>query len=155
LNNKENIPIWLEKARRYCSQQDRCVFEVQKKLRDWGCEADKMATIINQLEKENYIDEQRFADSFARGKFRMKAWGKLKIMAALIQFRIPQGIIIKALNTIDDKEYQDTLKDILEKKWRFTTGEPGSRINKTATYAIGKGYESSLVFEIINSLNKT
>jgi len=115
----------------------------------------KIPAIIRKLEKENYLDEQRFANSFAQGKFRMKAWGKLKIMAALFQFNIPKLIIGKALDSIDEMEYRNTLKDVLIKKFRFTTGEPGSRINKTATHAIGKGYEQPLVFEMIKSINKT
>lgn len=147
--------IWLEKARRYCTQQERCAIEIQRKLKEWGCAPEKIPAVIKQLEKDKYFDEQRFANSFARGKFRIKGWGKLKIMAALFQLKVPQALINNALNDIDEQHYRQTLQEILEKKWKITKGETSTRLNKTASYAIGKGYESSLVFEILRSINKT
>jgi regulatory protein len=154
MNLTQNIQIWLEKANRYCDQQERCIVEVEKKLREWGCEPEKSKKIINQLVKDNIIDEQRFANSFARGKFRIKSWGRLKIMAGLYQHKISPAIINNALAEIDESEYHDTLVGILEKKWKLTNGEPNTRINKTASFAISKGYESTLVFEVLKTINK-
>jgi regulatory protein len=154
MNLTQNIQIWLEKAHRYCDQQERCIVEVEKKLREWGCEPEKSKKIINQLVKDNIIDEQRFANSFARGKFRIKSWGRLKIMAGLYQHKISPAIINNALAEIDESEYHDTLVGILEKKWKLTNGEPNTRINKTASFAISKGYESTLVFEVLKTINK-
>jgi regulatory protein len=154
MNLTQNIQIWLEKANRYCDQQERCIVEVEKKLREWGCEPEKSKKIINQLVKDNIIDEQRFANSFARGKFRIKSWGRLKIMAGLYQHKISPAVINNALAEIDESEYHDTLVGILEKKWKLTNGEPNTRINKTASFAISKGYESTLVFEVLKTINK-
>lgn len=150
----ENIQLWHDKAYRYCDQQERCIVEVEKKLREWGCDAAKSKKIISQLVKDNIIDEQRFANSFARGKFRMKNWGRLKIMAGLYQHKISPAIINNALAEIDDSEYRNTLVDVLEKKWKLTNGELNTRINKTASFAISKGYESTLVFEVLKTINK-
>jgi regulatory protein len=148
------IQHWVEKARRYCDQQERCIVEVERKLRDWGCEQEKSKQIIKLLVKDKIIDEQRFANSFASGKFRIKSWGKSKIMAGLYQHKISPQMINEALAGIDDKEYRDTLIEVLTKKWKLTSGEPSTRTNKTASYAIGKGFESPLVFEVLKSINK-
>jgi regulatory protein len=148
------IQNWIEKARRYCSQQERCILEVERKLRDWGCDQEKTKQIINLLVKDKFIDEQRFANSFASGKFRIKSWGKSKIVAGLYQHKISQQKINEALGVIDDDEYRSTLAEVLTKKWKLTSGEHNTRINKTAAYAIGKGFESPMVFEVLKSINK-
>ncbi len=147
--NSQDIQYFTGKAKRFCDVQDRSREEVKIRLNAWACPTDWITAIINDLEKENYIDEQRFASSFARGKFRIKGWGKLKIMAALLQHRIPQAMIKKALEEIDEKEYRNTLADVLEKKWRITGGESHARLNKTAAYAVGKGFEADLVFQML------
>jgi len=148
-----NIQQWIEKAIRYCNIQERCVAETERKLRHWGCDETKIKEVLKQLIKYKHIDEQRYASSFARGKFRIKKWGRLKIMAALHQAKIPVKLIENALAQIDEDEYEQTLIDILTKKWKLTSGDPAARINKTASFAIGKGYEAPLVFEIIKTLN--
>lgn len=144
----------MDKARRYCDQQERCVAEAERKFRNLGWDSGKIKDIIDQLIKEKSIDEQRFANSLASGKFRIKNWGKLKIMAALLQLKIPSAIINNALASIDEEEYRNTLTGVLKKKWELTSGETSSRLNKTASFAIGKGYESTLVFEVLKTINK-
>ncbi|NLN95171.1 MAG: RecX family transcriptional regulator [Bacteroidales bacterium] len=129
--------------------------EILLKLKFWNCKPEWIPEIINELKKERFLDEQRFANSFARGKFRMKSWGKLKIMGTLLQHNISQDIINKALNEIDENDYRNTLANLLEKKWKVTTGEQNSKVNKTAAYAINKGYESGLVFKILRSTTFT
>lgn len=154
-DNSLNINHFSEKAKRFCNFQDRSEMEVLSKLKFWNCKPEWIPEIINELKKERFLDEQRFANSFARGKFRMNSWGKLKIMAALLQRNISQDLINKALNEIDENDYRNTLANLLEKKWKTTTGEYNSKINKTASYAINKGYESGLVFEILRSTTFT
>lgn len=141
------------RAERYCAVQDRSIFETLMKLKSLGCEPEWQNTIINELTNSGYIDEQRFANNFARGKFRIKSWGKLKITAALYQLRVPSAIINHALNQVDEVDYRNTLTDIIQKKLKITKGETNIRINKTAAYAIGKGFESTLVFEVLKTIN--
>lgn len=140
------------RAERYCDVQDRSTYETVIKLRSWGSDPKWINTIVNELTNSGYIDEQRFANSFARGKFRIKSWGRLKIIAALFQLKIPSAIINIALNQIDEADYRNTLTEIIEKKLKITNGEANTRINKTAAYAIGKGFESTLVFEVLKTI---
>jgi regulatory protein len=148
-----NIQQWIAKAIRYCDTQERCGAEMERKLRQWGCDKEKTKDVLKQLIKNKHIDEQRYANSFAQGKFRMKKWGRLKIMAALHHANIPVNLIENALRQIDEDEYRQTLIDMLTKKWKLTSGHPGARFKKTATFAVGKGYEAPMVYEIIKTIN--
>lgn len=152
--NNNDFQLLLTKAKRYCDLQDRSIFELEKKLKTLNNHPKWISTIKEILINEGYIDEQRFADNFARGRFRIKNWGKMKITAALYQQQIALPLINHALQQIDDNEYRQILAELLRKKWKLTTGNSSTRINKTASYAIGKGYESPLVFEIIKSIHK-
>jgi len=152
--SEKDFDVLLEKVRRFCDKQERCKVELEKKLYELGCDADTMVKVINIMTEENLLDEQRFANSYARGKFRIKKWGRLKIIASLYQLKIPQALINNALNEINEDDYHQTLTDLLGKKWLITAGETRVRMNKTAMFAIGKGYESSLVFDILTSINK-
>jgi regulatory protein len=152
--NNNDFQLLLTKAKRYCDLQDRSKYEVEKKLKTLSTDPQWISTAAEILINEGYIDEQRFADNFARGRFRIKNWGKMKITAALYQQQIALPLINRALDQIDDTEYRQILADLLRKKWKLTTGNTSTRINKTASYAIAKGFESPLVFEIIKSIHK-
>ena len=152
LKSNEEYKVLLNKAMRFCDIQDRSPLELEQKLAFWGCRPEWMNPILEELKAGSYLSEQRFAESFARGKFRIKGWGRMKIMAALFRQRIPSTMIHDALSQIDEEEYRETLIGIIVKKMKITSGDKRTRINKTATFAIGKGYESPLVFEVINEL---
>lgn len=82
----------------------------------------------------------------------MNGWGRVKIMASLLQNGISKSMIHEAFGEIDDDGYQASLKDILEKKWKVTGGQGIVRRNKTAVHAISKGYEASLVYVMLNQI---
>lgn len=150
----QDISYFAEKARRFISAQDRSKMEIEEKLKSWRCAPEWIGQIIHNLSVDGFIDELRFAKNFARGKFRIKNWGRMKITAALYQHRIPQALIKIALEEIDENEYRHTLMEILQKKWKIVNGDRGTKINKTAAFAISKGFESTLVFDILGSKNK-
>lgn len=152
LHSNEEYKILLNKAMRFCDLQDRSPLELEQKLAFWGCRPEWIKPVLEELKTSSYLDEQRFAESFARGKFRIKGWGRMKIMAALLRQRIPSVYIKDAIAQIDEEEYRKVLTEIIIKKIKITTGDERTKINKTASYAIGKGYESPLVFEVINEL---
>jgi SOS response regulatory protein OraA/RecX len=83
------MKVILEKAKKYCSYQERSQQEVRDKLYEWGLHRNEVEQAIAQLVSENYLNEQRFAIAYAGGKFRMKGWGKIKIKLALKQKKFP------------------------------------------------------------------
>jgi regulatory protein len=115
-----------------------------------GEEAD---TIIDELINEDFLNEERFAKIFASGRFRIKGWGRIKIRKALQEKGIRNTDINKALDGIDETEYRETLKSILEKKEKeFTEDDFTKRKQKLVNFALGRGFESEVVWEVIREL---
>lgn len=146
--------FFLEKARKYCSVQDRCRWEVLNKLREWKCPTDLQNPIIDQLLVDGFIDEQRFTRNYVRGKFRINDWGRIKIMSSLMVMGIENKLIDESFDEINEQEYREKLLSLLKKKWKITAGSGIAKMNKTAAYAINKGYESTLVYELLNQTNE-
>ena len=149
------IPEWTySKITHYCAYQERCVEEVRVKLKSLGVKDDLKNTIIAELIKDNFLNEQRFASLFTSGKFRIKKWGKSKIYRALQQKRVPELFILDALNEIDDLEYCQTLGKLLQKKNEGIKDEDLTKRNrKLINFAHSKGYEAPAIRKVMNSEN--
>ena len=102
----------LQKLRHYCTYQERSHFEVKQKLRELGVKYSDQDEIIAMLIDEDYLNEERFAIQFAGGKFRMKEWGKKKILFALNEKRVSEYCIKKALSMIDEEDYEKILRKL-------------------------------------------
>ena len=132
----------------FCSYQERAVSEVRKKLLPF-CEGVDIDEVIQLLQKENFINEERFTASFVRGKILGKKWGKLKVIAALKAKSIPEKLIFKCLKAeIPEAEYRENLKKLIE---GHSSGLSASRENqaKLYRYLSSKGYENELIWESI------
>ena len=141
------------KAANFCSYQERTQQEARDKLYALGLHRDEVESTISELITENFINEERFARTFAGGKFRLKKWGNVKIKLALKQKKLTDYCIQKGLEEIDKAEYLQVLKQLAEKKISALTGiDPYVAKNKTARYLITKGYEADLVWETVNDL---
>jgi regulatory protein len=150
----EDSEYILNKARSYCAYQERCISEVVGKLREWKVGQKRAENIIEQLMKDDYLNEERFARSFAGGKFRINHWGKTKIIYELEKRQIPDLIIQIGLEEIDEEEYKDSLRDLLQRKNRELR-EPDlfKRIQKLTAFGIQRGFHYSLIIETIGKLN--
>ena len=133
------------KAADYCAAQDRCISEMKLKIRSWDIDSEFFDQIINQLIDESFLDEKRFAENYARGKFRMKGWGKLKIAAGLRARSIPASLIQQALASIDQEEYTLFLSSLLRKKLIQLGGNSVAEQQKAAYFAASRGFESGLI----------
>ncbi len=138
-----------EKARNFCDYQERCIYDVKNKLQTWKASDTTIERIINRLEKEDYINEERFAVTFAVGKLRNNKWGRTKIFYALSQKHIPEIYIQMGLNEIDEEEYLNTLKSVLNSK-KINESDDFKRKAKLVKYAQQKGFQPSLVWKVIN-----
>ena len=139
------------KAGNYCAYQERTHQEVRNKLYELGLYSDEVEEILSELISENYINEERFARTFASGKFRLKHWGRRKIMYALKHRNISSYCIDKALKEITDEEYERVIMLLIDRKFDQTSGEEFIVKNKIARYLIGKGFETELVWSILNN----
>ena len=144
----------LQKARHYCGYQERSHGEVQEKLYSFGLRKKDVETALATLIEENYLNEQRFAEQFAGGHFRLKEWGRVKIRYELKQRRVSEYCIKKALTLIDEDEYERTLGRLAEKKWETLRGESNLfvRKRKLQDYLLQKGYELDRVSPAVRTV---
>lgn len=146
----------LVKAANFCAYQERTQAEVRERLQKWGVEGDEADEIIVYLIEDNYLNEGRFAKIFAGSKFRVKNWGRQKILYELKARKLSEHSIREGLAEIDDEDYIEKLKALIEKKKRElrTEKQPLVLKQKLALYAMSKGFEGDLVWDIINKLPK-
>lgn len=130
----------------YCIYQDRCHKEVEEKLAKMRLIPAVVEEIITHLITENFLNETRFSQSFARGKFRIKKWGKLRITRELKWRNIAPYNIKKGLEEIDAEDYQKTLHALIEKKMEsYKNVAPQTKKKKTTDYLLRLGYEYTLI----------
>lgn len=141
------------KLMQFCAYRDRSQKEVEEKLKEMKMIPAAQEQIIIQLMQEDFLNEERFARSFVRGKFRIKKWGRIKIKQELKKREISNPIMHLAFSEIEESEYLKTLENLAEKKLMLLR-EPNSfkRKKKLVDYLLQKGYESSFVFETVNRI---
>lgn len=145
----------LGKIQRYCAYQERCHKEVKSKLFELGLFSDEVNEIISELIANGFLNEERFARAFAGGKFRMKKWGRIKIVHELESKNISPNCIRLGLKEIEDDAYEKTLSEILIKKNTEILEENiYTQRDKLSRYAIQKGFEPELVWKLVKSLVK-
>ncbi|WP_312340268.1 regulatory protein RecX [Sphingobacterium sp.] len=140
------------KAESYCAYQERAQQEVRDKLYSWGLNEEEVENVLANLISENFLNEERFAIAYCNGKLRMKGWGKIKIKQALKAKRVSDQLIKIAFKQIDLDEYDQILNHIIDKKLREITSKDRYTIkNKVYQFALSRGFESDLIFSILNS----
>jgi regulatory protein len=142
-----------KKLEYYCAYQERCHKEVIAKLRTLGMIPSVIDKIISELIKANYLNETRFTQSFVRGKFRIKKWGKNRILQELKVRDISNFNIKLGMKEISDDNYQKTFYDLFEKRRRevkqLTKTEQKKKIFSYMSY---RGWENSKVYEALRDL---
>lgn len=142
-----------EKIYHYCAYQERSHREVKEKLYSYHLYSSEVDELLTHLIVEGYVNEDRFAKAYAGGKFRVKQWGKIKIINGLKAKGVSKNCIKSGLKEIDEDDYQVTLKKLLEKKIASDTeSNPFKQRDKIGRYAIAKGFEPELVWEILKDL---
>ena len=138
----------------YCRYQQRCQSEVKEKLFELGVNKKDHDELIAELVKENCLNDERFAVAFARGRFKLKQWGRKKIQKGLREKRVSDEIAQKALEQINKKEYRAILNKLAKERYAALKHEQHLvRKKKTMDYLMQKGYELDLVKEVINNFS--
>ena len=143
----------LEKLRKYCAYQERSYKDVNDKMWDLKVPMDWRDDILLGLIQENFLNEERFARTYARGKFNIKRWGRIKITQGLKRHQVSPKCIQLGLSEIDEDEYLKVLADTVELK-RSKLKEKNQWKRKSAIYnfTVGRGFEGNLVTEAIKAL---
>lgn len=150
MEHQELIKSALNKAMYLCSKREYCREEIRQKLVSWDVSNSDSEKILDSLVAERFIDESRYANAFTRDKFKYNKWGKVKIASQLKLKRIPMDIISESLGGIDHDAYVLLLKDLLTaQKKRIKANSEYELKGKLLRFALSKGFESSLVYEIL------
>lgn len=143
----------LLKAQHICAEQEKCEYDIRKKLYDWKLPVKEHDSVINSLLKDKFIDEKRYAHFYVKDKFHFNKWGKIKIEYTLKQKNISSDFIKSALNEIPDMDYEDLLKNELIKKLKSLKQEDEYTVkSKLMQFAISRGFENGKVFDMVSKI---
>lgn len=142
----------LVKTSNICARQEKCIFDIEKKLRDWDVEPSIRHRVIDQLIKEKFIDEERYIKFYVKDKFVFNRWGKIKIKWQLKGKQIYGQSVEEALSQINEVEYADALAQLLINKRRSLKGDDKYKIKASLIrYASSRGFEPDLIYRILDS----
>ena len=154
--NTESLTIQeiQNKMEYFCAYQERCYKDVNNKLNSFSLIPEAREKILTYLIENNFINEERFAKSFARGKHNYKNWGKNRIIQELKFRDISQRIIQSALAELSEDDYLEKFNSLAEKHWSTINERKGPKKSKKfVDFLLRKGFESNLIFEKLNELN--
>ena len=144
-----------KKITAYCVYQERCQKEVRDKLYSYGLSSEEVEKQLTAMILEGFLNEERFARAFSRGKFRLKKWGRVRIRKELQLRLLTENCIALGMQEIDEQEYMDTLTFLAERKSLNTIEkDPLIKRKKLNQYLVYKGFESDVIRETIDQLMK-
>ena len=144
----------LNKAMALCSRREYCIEDIRNRLQLWEIGNSDAEKIISALIKENFINESRYATAYVRDKFKYNKWGKVKIAAHLKNRKISSDILNSALNELDNEVYTRCIKDMIRVHRKTVKAKNQYDLKaKLLRYGLSKGFESSLLYDILNDLD--
>ncbi len=139
------------KLEAYCAYQERCSYEVREKLKQFDLSAEEVEKLILKLQADNFLNDERFARSYASGKFLLKGWGKAKIKSQLRAKRLSEELIALGMLEIDRIAYIDRAKQLAVKKMNELAKEsnPWTKRTKIMRFLAGKGFEMDVIYKVL------
>lgn len=151
----KNESEMLNALAKYCSQAERCIYDVRRKIKTENLPEDAEKRIIDRLILEKFIDEKRFSRSFVNDKFKFNHWGRIKIIYELKKRNIKPEVYYDAIDNIDEDEYISVLADLLKNKKRTTKGRsPQDVFQKLYRFASSRGFETTLIINTLKNMFK-
>jgi regulatory protein len=145
--------VCLSRAMALCSRREYCPEDIRAKMETWGLGENDSGKVIEILLKENFLNENRYAEAFVKDKFHYNKWGKVKIAAHLKMKKLSAAIIRSALGCIDDELYRKTLCDLIASRRRNVKAKNQYDLKgKLLRYGLSKGFESSILYDILNEM---
>ena len=126
----------------YCSTAEHCRAEITEKLQKWGLPYESVHRIVDRLETEKFVDDERFCRAFVNDKFRFSKWGKMKIAQGLYMKKIPSNVAWQYLNEIDDDAYLSVLRELIASKRKSIRADDDYQLSvKLMRFALSRGFE--------------
>ena len=151
--DQEEFKRYLGKMQALCSRGEKCKADIRVKLERTGMPEKDIEEILDKLQEEGFIDEQRYAGAFVRDKSRLQGWGPVKISNMLKIKKIPNNIISDALQEMGESQVQKTLQHCLIKKNNsIKETDPAKRRARLTRYALGRGYTYAQIYQVLKQL---
>ncbi len=145
----------LLRLQKICSQQEKCLFDINRKLMEWKIPVNQAKSILEKLLDDNFVDELRYSKSFVRDKFRLNEWGRIKLEYALRQKKINEKVIQDALAEIDETTYHDLVVELLRKKSKTLKDKDINIIKaKLIRFVQSKGFEYNVIRQAFQTISK-
>ncbi len=142
----------LVRASSICARQEKCIFDIEKKLKDWEVEPIVSERVIDKLIEEKFIDEERYVKFYVKDKFKFNRWGKIKIKWQLSAKQIKGKQVDEALQQINDEEYIDALAQLLKQKRSKIKEDDDYKVKASLIrYASSRGFEQDLIYQLLDS----
>lgn len=137
-----------------CAYQEQCSFDLQRKMIKWGVSPDDQEALLAHLISMNFLSEERFAEAYVSGKYRIKKWGRIKIRQGLKLKRISEYAINKGMEIIEADQYWDHLLSLTRRKWESLSSEKDSYKKKAKVYRYlaSRGYETDLLKDAVEKI---
>ena len=143
----------LNKAMALCARREYCSWDIRVKLESWDLNSSEARSVISTLIKEDFINDKRYAEAFVRDKYRYNKWGKIKITAHLKAKNIASELISSALESLDEDQYKQMVRDTLDTHRKFVKAKNQYDLKgKLMRFGLSKGFESHILYDILNDL---
>lgn len=143
----------LNKAMALCARREFCSGDIRAKLDLWGLNSQDVKSVISTLIKEDFINDKRYAEAFVKDKYRHNKWGKVKIAAHLRVKNIASELIGSALDSLDDDQYKQMIRDTLDSHRKFIKAKNQYDLKgKLLRFGLSKGFESHILYDLLNEL---
>ena len=140
----EAIADVLRKAMNLCSRQEKCACDMRVWFSRKGIPPECIEALVNTLISQNYIDDARYAEAYAREKTKLSQWGANRIAEMLRRKRIDERSIQRAVEAATAAYGKVNMEELMEKKarseWRRHLGVPSALSAKLVRFAVGKGF---------------
>ncbi|MDH3267781.1 MAG: recombination regulator RecX [Ignavibacteria bacterium] len=146
-----------QRAFRLLGRRQHSTSELKRKLWNKDYEQKLIDEVINDLQKNGYLDDNEFIRAFVAEKSKSKYWSIKKIKSELIK----SGLASKMIDEILSKEpgdfdYDNALK-LAKKKYELLKNrnlETKDLKNKLSTYLFSKGFDYELIKEVYSKIMK-
>ena len=147
----ESFKSALGRAMSLCATREYCTDDIMNKIDSWGINRSDAEKITGILTAEKFLDDRRYAEAFVKDRYLHNKWGRIKIAANLRIKKIPQELITSALETIDENDYRQTLREILSSHKRSIKAKNQYDLKgKLMRYGLSKGFESNILYDLLN-----
>jgi len=151
--NKLSYEQALRRLAVYCSRAERCSWDIRRKMDEWEISTEQQNGIIRQLQKEKFLDEERYCKAFVNDKSRYNRWGINKIRFELRKKQLPESLIREALKNLDPEENKERLRLLIEQKKKSVKGKNEWEIRqKLLRFAAGKGFSQGEIEEVMKAI---